>query len=93
MTAPEPRVMALFCPDLYRSGLYRPDSYHPDSPAARAAAQLFEQVLSTVTGFCPRVEAVEPGLCAFAARGCADRGPAAAGSHRAPRPGRPAGGR
>ena len=36
---------------------------------ARAAARLFERVLAAVTRFCPRVEAVEPGVCAFGARG------------------------
>jgi hypothetical protein len=34
-----------------------------------AAAQRSEQVIAAVTGFCPRVEAVEPGVCAFGARG------------------------
>ena len=32
-------------------------------------AELFEQVIAAVTEFCPRVEAVEPGVCAFGARG------------------------
>jgi protein ImuB len=36
---------------------------------ARAAARLSEQVLAAVTRFCPGVEAVEPGVCAFGARG------------------------
>jgi protein ImuB len=30
---------------------------------------LFEQVIAAVTGFCPTVEAVRPGVCAFGARG------------------------
>jgi protein ImuB len=55
MSAPEPRVMVLCCPALSASG--------------RPAAQAFEQVLTAVTAFCPRVEAVEPGVCAFGARG------------------------
>ncbi len=38
-------------------------------PDARAAARLSEQVLAAVTRFCPGVEAVEPGVCAFGARG------------------------
>jgi protein ImuB len=38
-------------------------------PEAQQAARLSEQVIATVTGFCPTVEAVEPGICAFAARG------------------------
>ena len=28
-----------------------------------------EQMIAVVTGFCPNVEAVEPGVCAFGARG------------------------
>jgi protein ImuB len=55
MSAPGPRVMVLSCPELSAPG--------------RGAAQLFEQVITAVTGFCPRVEAVEPGVCAFGARG------------------------
>ena len=47
--------MIVCCPGLAASG--------------RAAARLFEQVLTAVTEFCPRVEAVEPGVCAFGARG------------------------
>jgi protein ImuB len=34
-----------------------------------SAPGLFEQVLTAVTTFCPGVEAVEPGVCAFGARG------------------------
>jgi protein ImuB len=34
-----------------------------------SAPELFEQVLTAVTAFCPGVEAVEPGVCAFGARG------------------------
>ena len=49
------RVMVVCCPGLAASGC--------------AAARLFEQVLTAVTEFCPRVEAVEPGVCAFGARG------------------------
>jgi protein ImuB len=51
----ESRVMVLCCPALSSPG--------------REAARLFEQVLTAVTEFCPRVEAVEPGVCAFGARG------------------------
>jgi protein ImuB len=50
-----PRVMVVYCPGLARSG--------------RPAARLFEQVITAVTAFCPAVEAVEPGVCAFGARG------------------------
>jgi protein ImuB len=33
------------------------------------AAREFDRVLTAVTAFCPAVEAVEPGVCAFGARG------------------------
>ena len=53
MSAPEPRVMVLCCPGLSGS----------------RTARGFDQVLTAVTAFCPAVEAVEPGVCAFGARG------------------------
>jgi protein ImuB len=34
-----------------------------------SAPGLFEQMLTAMTAFCPAVEAVEPGVCAFGARG------------------------
>ncbi len=37
----------------------------PDGPAARA----FERVVSAVEEFCPRIEVLRPGICAFGARG------------------------
>jgi protein ImuB len=67
------RVMVVCCPDL---GASEPDpaAVQRSEPAVAgrsepAAAQRFEQVIAAVTGFCPRVEAVEPGVCAFGARG------------------------
>src|ERR1700727_2246740 len=60
MSAPEPRVMVLRCPELGGPDLSAPGP---------GAAGLFEQLITTVTAFCPRVEAVEPGVCAFGARG------------------------
>jgi protein ImuB len=48
------RIMALRCPELCSPGRADP---------------LFEQVIAAVTEFCPVVEAVEPGVCAFGARG------------------------
>jgi protein ImuB len=35
----------------------------------QATARLFERVVAVVTEFCPRVEVVQPGVCAFGARG------------------------
>jgi protein ImuB len=67
MSTPEPRVMVLCCP-----GLCWPGGTTPPDPPARAwprTARGFDQVLTAVTAFCPAVEAVEPGVCAFGARG------------------------
>ena len=78
MTISQPeiaRIMVVRCPDLCGptgSGRSAPGAKNggPDAgPAARAAAQVFERVLAAVTRFCPAVEAVEPGVCAFGARG------------------------
>ncbi len=60
---PPPRVMVVSCPDLCC-----PDE-NPRDPGDFATARLFEQVIAVVTGFCPKVEVVEPGGCAFGARG------------------------
>ena len=63
---PPPRVMVVACPDLRCPDLRRPDlSPGPDAQAARR----HERVIAAVTGFCPDVEVVEPGVCAFGARG------------------------
>ena len=82
---PPPRIMVLRCPELSwpeelsqarrGSGRSAPDSRAPGGPgppagsADHGAARLFEQVIAVVTGFCPKVEVVEPGVCAFGARG------------------------
>ena len=52
-----PRIMVVCCPDL--TG---PD---PDPVSAR----LLERVIAVVIAFCPKVEVVEPGICAFGASG------------------------
>ncbi len=57
-----PRIMIVSCTDLRGPDLCGP-GLHP------GAARLFEQVIAVVTGFCPKVEVVEPGVCAFGARG------------------------
>ena len=69
MSAPEPRVMVLRCSGTVRPGTGRPARTRPGCLARTRAARLFEQVITAVTAFCPRVEAVEPGVCAFGARG------------------------
>ena len=52
-----PRVMVVTCPDLC--------DLDPDPQTA----QRHERVIAAVTGFCPDVEVVQPGVCAFGARG------------------------
>jgi protein ImuB len=54
------RIMVVRCPSLCG-----PDA----SVAGPQAARLFERVIGVLTGFCPDVEAAEPGVCAFGARG------------------------
>ena len=49
------RVLVVWCPDW--------------PPEEGAAARAFEQVVSVVEGFCPRVEVLRPGVCAIGARG------------------------
>ena len=58
-SAPQ-RIMVVRCPSLCD-----PDT----STTGPQAARLFEQVIGAVTGFCPNVEAAEPGVCAFGVRG------------------------
>ena len=53
--------MVVTCPDLHSADL----SADPDRDTARR----HERVIAAVTGFCPDVEVVEPGVCAFGARG------------------------
>jgi protein ImuB len=53
--------MVVTCPDLHSADL----SPGPGIQTARR----HEQVIAAVTGFCPDVEVVEPGVCAFGARG------------------------
>ena len=53
--------MVVSCPELHRTDL----SAGPDPETARR----HERVIAAVTGFCPDVEVVEPGVCAFGARG------------------------
>ena len=40
---------------------------HPETPEARA----FEQVVNAIGEFCPRLEVLRPGICAFSVRGVA----------------------
>src|SRR5260370_35530859 len=73
-SAPQ-RVLVLRCaelcwlegasPEVPRSETHGPASSAPD----REAAQAVERVIAAVAAFCPKVEVVEPGVCAFGARG------------------------
>jgi len=54
---PPRRIMVVSCPELHHPG--------PGPEAARR----HERMVTIVTGFCPDVEVVEPGVCAFGARG------------------------
>ena len=56
--------MVLRCP-----GLCADDVVFGNESGEREAARAFERVIQAVTEFCPAVEAVEPGVCAFPARG------------------------
>ncbi len=56
MAAGPVRVLVLWCPDWPQTG-------------QAAEARAFEQVLSVVEEFCPRVEVLRPGACAIGARG------------------------
>jgi protein ImuB len=62
------RVMVLRCPGLCADDVAS-GKEAADPAAEREAARAFERVIQAVTEFCPAVEAVEPGVCAFAARG------------------------
>jgi protein ImuB len=82
---PPQRVLVLCCPELCRpeTGGREGRSREARGPAGRGgegrgrsaaapdrgAARVFEQVIAVLAGFCPAVEAVEPGVCAFGVRG------------------------
>jgi protein ImuB len=60
-------VLVLRCPDLLGDEEFgRPES---EGEGGGAAARAFEPVVAVVEEFCPRVEVLRPGVCAFAARG------------------------
>jgi hypothetical protein len=59
------RVLAVRCSAWHPPSLVSRQSDHQTGPTARA----FEQVVSAVQQFCPRIEVLRPGICAFAVRG------------------------
>src|SRR5260370_18700618 len=65
---PPTRVLVVRCPD------WPPPDPGRDRPAHKSAEtrlepRAFEQVIDAVAEFCPRIEVVRPGICAFGARG------------------------
>ena len=60
--------MVVSCPEPHRT---QPRRTGPSPPGAgdHGEARLLERMIAVVTGFCPNVEVVEPGVCAFGARG------------------------
>jgi len=52
------RVLAVWCPD-----------WPPGTPNAGPEARAFEEVVTAVAEFCPRVEVVRPGICVIGADG------------------------
>jgi protein ImuB len=62
------RVFVLICPALRPEIAWDPRTADKGADAT-PEARLFERVLVAVADLCPRVEVIEPGLCAFAARG------------------------
>jgi len=59
------RVLAVRCPAWRPPSLVSRQANQAAGPAARA----FEPVVSAVQEFCPRIEVLRPGICAFAVRG------------------------
>ncbi len=59
------RVLAVRCPAWYPPTLVSRQASQIAGPAARA----FERVVTAVQEFCPRIEVLRPGLCAFGVRG------------------------
>ncbi|MGN6796067.1 MAG: DNA polymerase Y family protein [Streptosporangiaceae bacterium] len=59
------RVLAVRCPAWQPPSLVSRQTGQAPGPAARA----FERVVGVVQEFCPRIEVLRPGLCAFGTRG------------------------
>ncbi|HEX9031891.1 MAG TPA: hypothetical protein VF834_08575, partial [Streptosporangiaceae bacterium] len=63
------RVLAVRCPAWQPSGQQASGRQTSGQQASGPEARAFEQVVSAVQEFCPRIEVVRPGICAFGARG------------------------
>ncbi len=59
------RILAVRCQAWHPPSLVSRQTGQAPGPAARA----FEQVVTEVQEFCPRIEVLRPGLCAFGTRG------------------------
>jgi protein ImuB len=59
------RILVVRCPAWPPPGEPEAAAGHLPEPTARA----FEQVVSAAAEFCPRIEVLRPGICAFGARG------------------------
>ncbi|HEU5384974.1 MAG TPA: DNA polymerase Y family protein [Streptosporangiaceae bacterium] len=64
---PPRRIMVVSCPDLHGS-IPGPEP-GPGMGKEKERARRHERMVTVVTGFCPDVEVVGPGVCAFGARG------------------------
>jgi protein ImuB len=65
-------VVAVRCPAWEAPAREAPGREAPgqaDDSSPQAQARAFERVVSVVQEFCPRIEVIRPGLCAFGARG------------------------
>jgi protein ImuB len=61
------RALVVWCPDWATAG--QPGSAVPVAPEDGPSTRAFEPVAAAVADFCPRVEVLRPGACAFGARG------------------------
>jgi protein ImuB len=63
------RVLAVRCPAWRPPSLVSRQAGQAAGHTAGPAARAFEPVVSAVQEFCPRLEVLRPGICAFAVRG------------------------
>src|SRR5215510_7182791 len=70
LTKEDRRVLAVRCPAWQSPSLAaRQAGQEQAAQAPGPAARAFERVVGVVQEFCPRIEVLRPGLCAFGARG------------------------
>jgi protein ImuB len=67
---PPRRIMVVSCPELHGDiPRAEPGPGKEEPGPGKERARRHERMVTIVTGFCPDVEVVEPGVCAFGARG------------------------